>query len=243
MIDLYNDDTLIVMDKLIAQGVVVDAIICDPPFGTTACGWDSIIPFDEMWLRLNSLIKTDGAIVLFGSEPFSSALRMSNVNNYKYDWKWVKEQGVGQLNCKRRPLKQIEDICVFNTKTYNPIGVTDCNIKKNAHQTEVYDVQSDYTQLKTGYPTDLLSFNRELTNRFHPTQKPVKLMEYLIKTYTNENELVLDFTMGSGSTGVACKQTNRSFIGIELDKDYFDIATTRIENTVLRDNSLFEEDL
>lgn len=229
MINLHKGDCLDIMDELITDGVKVDTILTDPPYGTTECKWDSVISFDEMWSRLNQLIKPNGAIVLFGSEPFSSALRMSNVENYKYDWKWEKEQGVGQLNCKRRPLKKIEDILVFNTKTYNPQGLKDCNIVKKAHKTNtVYNEQKDYIQKKTGYPTDILKFSRELRNRKHPTQKPVALMEYLVKTYTDENEVVLDFTMGSGSTGVACKNLNRNFIGIELDENYFNIAKERI---------------
>tara|TARA_R110001606_G_scaffold146467_1_gene286442 strand:+ start:139 stop:828 length:690 start_codon:yes stop_codon:yes gene_type:complete len=226
MIDLIKGDCLEVM-KTIETGSI-DAIITDPPYGTTACKWDSVIDFDLMWEQLNRIIKPNGAIVLFGSEPFSSALRMSNVKNYKYDWKWEKEQGVGQLNCKRRPLKKTEDILVFNTKNYNPQGLRDCNIAKKAYQVDIYNKQKDYIQKKTGYPTDVLKFNRELKNRHHPTQKPILLMEYLIKTYTNESETVLDFTMGSGSTGVACVNTNRSFIGIEMDDKYFDIATERI---------------
>ena len=226
---LYNGDCLEVM-KLIPDKSI-DAIITDPPYGTTACKWDSVIPFEPMWEQLNRIIKDNGAIVLFGSEPFSSALRISNINNYKYDWKWVKEQGAGQLNCKRQPLKKTEDIIVFNTKTYNPQGLKDCNIIKKAHKINtVYNQQKDYVQKKTGYPNNVLKFNRELKNRKHPTQKPVTLMEYLIKTYTNELETVLDFSIGSGTTGVACCNLNRDFIGIELDKQYFKIAQDRIKN-------------
>ena len=231
MIDLRQGDCLEVM-KSIESGSV-DLILTDPPYGTTACKWDSVIDFDLMWEQLNRIIKPNGAIVLFGSEPFSSALRMSNIKNYKYDWKWEKEQGVGQLNCKRRPLKKVEDILIFNTKTYNPQGVIDCNVEKKAHKNDtVYGSQRDYTQKKTNYPTDILKFNRELRNRKHPTQKPVELMKYLVKTYTNKNETVLDFTMGSGSTGVACVNTNRKFIGIELDTDYFEIAKNRISGDI-----------
>tara|TARA_R110000782_G_scaffold245049_1_gene331755 strand:+ start:20 stop:745 length:726 start_codon:yes stop_codon:yes gene_type:complete len=226
-IKLYKGDCLEVMKEIEAGSI--DAIITDPPYGTTACKWDSVIDFDLMWLELNRIIKPNGAIVLFGSEPFSSALRMSNIKNYKYDWIWEKEQGVGQLNCKRRPLKKTEQIMVFNTKTYNPQGLIDCNIPKKASQTDVYDTQKDYIQKKTNYPTDILKFNRELRGRKHPTQKPVSLMEYLIKTYTNEGETVLDFTMGSGSTGVACVNTKRNFIGIEMDDKYFEIAEDRIK--------------
>lgn len=227
MINLIKGDCLEIM-KSIPDGSI-DAIITDPPYGTTKCKWDSVIPFDAMWEQLNRIIKPNGAIVLFGSEPFSSVLRVSNIKDYKYDWKWEKEQGVGQLNCKRRPLKKTEDILVFNTKNYNPQGLIDCNIDKKAYQVDIYNKQKDYIQKKTGYPTDVLKFNRELKNRHHPTQKPILLMEYLIKTYTNENETVLDFTMGSGSTMVACQNTNRNGIGIEQDEKYFEIAEQRIK--------------
>ena len=207
----------------------IDAIITDPPYGTTACKWDSVIPFDLMWEQLNRIIKPNGAIVLFGSEPFSSALRMSNIKNYKYDWVWVKEQGSGQLNCNRRPLKKIENICVFNTKIYNPQGLLHKKpTVRKAPISEIYDKQSESVYSMINYPTDILEFNR-VRKRKHPTQKPVALMEYLIKTYANENETVLDFTMGSGTTGVACINTNRKFIGIEKEEKYFNIAKNRIE--------------
>jgi DNA modification methylase len=236
---LYNGEALEVMDKLIAKGITVDAIITDPPYGTTACKWDSVIPFDAMWLRLNKLIKPNGAVVLFGSEPFSSALRMSNIKNYKYDWKWEKTKATGHLNAKRQPLRNIEDILVFysNQCRYNPQGTIEVNKKQVKKDTNCtmgngygnYGKQNKTTIQKIGnYPKQVLKFKKPNKN-VHPTQKPVALMEYLIKTYTNENELVLDFTMGSGSTGVACKNTNRKFIGIEMDKGYFDIAKDRIE--------------
>ena len=229
MIKLINNDCLKVLPTIPDQSV--DLILTDPPYGTTQCKWDNVISFELMWKQLNRIIKDNSAIVLFGSEPFSSALRMSNIKNYKYDWKWVKEQGTGQLNCKKRPLKKTEDIMVFNTKTYKPQGLKDCNINKKAYKINtVYNKQKDYIQKKTGYPTDILKFKRELKNRKHPTQKPLALMEYLIKTYTNELEVVLDFTMGSGSTGVACCNTNRHFIGIELDNQYFKTAKQRINN-------------
>ena len=235
-IDLYNGECLEVMDKLIAKGIIVDAIITDPPYGTTACKWDSVIDFDEMWKRLNKLIKPNGAIVLFGSEPFSSALRMSNIKNYKYDWKWEKEQGLGNLNAKKRPLVKTEDICVFYKKQclYNP-QMTQGKpyiIKRKKNESEFLGkngTKDGYITKNNGerYPVNIIFKKRELRNRKHPTQKPVPLMEYLIKTYTNENETVLDFTFGSGSTGVACKNTNRNFIGIEMDDNYFNIAKER----------------
>ena len=238
---LYNGDCLKVMDELINEGIKVDAIICDPPYGTTACKWDSIIPLDKMWERLNKLIKPNGAIVLFGSEPFSSSLRISNIKNYKYDWKWDKVRGVGHLNAKRRPMMCIEDIMIFYNKQciYNPQMRERDKPRQsmnNATQ-QVYGKSKENfkgEKLNKKYPINLITFSKSSQNDmiFHPTQKPVDLLEYLIKTYTNEGELVLDFTMGSGSTGVACMNTDRKFIGIELDESYFNIAKERIENSV-----------
>ena len=240
---LIHGDCLEEMDRLIEQGVVVDAIITDPPYGTTACDWDSVIPFDSMWERLNKLIKINGAIVLFGSEPFSSALRMSNIKKYKYDWIWRKSRVSHFAQAPYRPLTVSENIICFsfggtskNAKlrmSYNPQGLTDCNkqCKGKGHSDHRPSSvkQSDYIQTKTGYPNQVLDFKSDKAN-MHPTQKPVALMEYLIKTYTNENETVLDFTMGSGTTGVACKNTGRDFIGIERDEDYIKIAEARINS-------------
>jgi len=238
MISLYHDDCLEAM-KHIDIGSI-DAIITDPPYGTTACKWDSVIPFDLMWEQLNRIIKPNGAIVLFGSEPFSSALRMSNIKNYKYDWKWVKSRPTGHLNAKRMPLKNIEDICVFYSKqcTYNPQftqgkpnhvvhGVRrETKATNNLYGTFENSIGKQTTDK---YPKQNLTFTqRDILKSLHPTQKPVALMEYLIKTYTQENETVLDFTMGSGTTGVACKNLNRNFIGIEKDTKYFKIAEDRI---------------
>ena len=240
MIDLYKGDCLEVLDELIAKGVVVDSIITDPPYGTTACKWDSIIPFDEMWLRLNKLIKPNGAIVLFGSEPFSSALRMSNIRNYKYDWIWEKERLTNIAQVKKRAGKTTENIMVFYSKQclYNPQMVTYSGKKrtnkvKNGKMGKLTDSGNkkvlEYKDNGFRYPTQILKFKRDiLKSNLHPTQKPVLLMEYLIKTYTNENETVLDFTMGSGTTGVACNKLNRDFVGIELDNKYFEIAKERM---------------
>ena len=234
---LYNGDCLKVMDLLIEQGIKVDVIITDLPYGTTQCKWDTVIPFDKMWERLNKLTKLNSAIVLFGSEPFSSALRMSNIKNYKYDWKWDKVRGVGHLNAKRRPMMCIEDIMIFYNKQciYNPQMRERDKPRQsmnNATQ-QVYGKSKENfkgEKLNKKYPINLITFSKSSQNDmiFHPTQKPTDLLEYLIKTYTNENDLVLDFTMGSGSTGVACMNTNRRFIGIELDEKYFNIATNRI---------------
>ena len=232
--------------KLIPSGSV-DAIITDPPYGTTSCKWDSVIPFEPMWEQLNRIIKPNGAIVLFGSEPFSSALRMSNIKNYKYDWVWKKNRSQGFMNAKKQPLKDNEIISVFYKKqcTYNPQGLIEVNklktntgTKNNTGNKENGDKTSannsiknkKYIQTHSNYPNRIIEFKNTGNKQRHPTQKPVALMEYLIKTYTNENETVLDFTMGSGTTGVACKNTNRKFIGIEQDDKYFQIAENRINN-------------
>ena len=244
-INLFHGDCLEVMDKLIEQGVKVDAIITDPPYGTTACKWDSVIPFDEMWERLNALIKDNGAIVLFGSEPFSSQLRCSNLKGYKYDWVWQKSTASNFCQVKRQPRRLHELISVFYKKqpTYNPI--MEQAKKKSTSYKGTKDPKNNiisgslkripvYEDTGYRYPSSIqfcCNQSGELNNtlRVHPTQKPVPLLEYLIKTYTNEGEVVLDFTMGSGSTGVACLNTNRKFIGIELYEKYFNIAKNRIE--------------
>ena len=233
---LYLGDCLEVMDKLIEQGIKVDAIICDPPYGTTACKWDSVIPFEYMWERLNLLIKPNGAIVLFGSEPFSSALRMSNIENYKYDWIWNKKKGGNPLLARLQPIKIHEIISVFGVKKINyypRMELRDKPVSRNRNRGITSEITGNafvenkiYTHK---YPKSIQEFsNANQRERYHPTQKPVELLEYLIKTYTNEGEIVLDFTMGSGSTGVACMNTNRKFIGIELDEKYFDICINRM---------------
>ena len=236
---LLHGDCLELM-KGIPDGSV-DAIITDPPYGTTACKWDSVIPFDLMWEQLNRIIKPNGAIVLFGSEPFSSALRMSNIKNYKYDWIWDKKHSTNFMLAKKQPLKYHEIISVFNSKIYYPIKTKrnkdkDYTGSKNEFKNNniVSKVKDTTKNLRTHlYPKSIIESNSQEKecnniNRLHPTQKPKVLMEYLIKTYTNENETVLDFTMGSGTTGVACKNTNRNFIGIEMDDKYFEIAKNRI---------------
>lgn len=220
--------------KEIADGSV-DMILTDPPYGTTACKWDSIIDLDLMWEQLRRIIKPNGAILLFGAEPFSSSLRCSNIKNYKYDWVWVKEKGTGFLNSKKQPLKNNEQISVFYVKQplYTPqmrIGFKLYKTKKSGGTDNYREDSVDEVVTESNgerYPLNTLYFNRD-NNKIHPTQKPVALMDYLIKTYTNENETVLDFTMGSGSTGVAAKNLNRKFIGIELDRTYFRLARKRI---------------
>ena len=239
MVNLYSGDCLELM-KDISSGSV-DLILTDPPYGITNCRWDTIIPFDPMWEQLKRIIKPNGAICLFGGEPFSSALRMSNIKNFKYDWYWQKPTPTGFLNAKKQPLRNIETISVFYSKQpiYNPQKthghkrkVSLAKHKQNCKKAEEYndyDLASyDSTER---YPTQILRFKTDRQkSALHPTQKPVDLLEYLIRTYTNEGETVLDFTMGSGSTGVACVNTGRNFIGIELDEGYFQIAKQRIEN-------------
>jgi len=234
---LYKGDCLEVMKTIPDKSI--DAIITDPPYGTTACKWDSVIDFDLMWEQLNRIIKPNGAIVLFGSEPFSSALRMSNIKNYKYDWIWYKNQRTGFQSAKYQPMKSYETISVFYKKSgsYYPIKVKRKGLKAGNKINKAGDIygRSIYNRPKQDdkvNPHNVIDFIKTLhgsDERLHPTQKPIELMEYLIKTYTQENETVLDFTMGSGSTGVACKNTNRDFIGIEQDKNYFKIAEQRIK--------------
>ena len=247
--DLYKGDCLELM-KSIPDGSI-DAIITDPPYGTTACKWDSVIDFTLMWEQLNRIIKPNGAIVLFGSEPFSSALRMSNIKNYKYDWIWKKSRCGNFQIAKYQPLKYTEIISVFSKGkgkvNYYPIYEEASASTKSRRQYKMGGVTTGLKHMASGEyksellhgkdkknPSNILDFKSQHTNILHPTQKPVLLLEYLIKTYTLENETVLDFTMGSGSTGVACVNTNRKFIGIEKDEKYFDMAKNRIMETITK---------
>jgi DNA modification methylase len=212
----------------------IDMILTDPPYGTTSCKWDSVIPFAPLWEQLNRIIKDNGAIVLFGSEPFSSALRMSNIKYFKYDWIWEKEQGANFMLCKYQPYKVHEIVSVFSKSKHNYFPqMTDGKPYISGKGTSG-DITGNVKKIQTKndgkrYPRSIQKFCTGKSKSKHPTQKPVALLEYLIKTYTLENETVLDFTMGSGSTGVACVNTNRDFIGIELDDNYFSIAKDRIE--------------
>lgn len=244
MIDLRHGDCLEIM-KNIPDGSV-DMIICDLPYGTTACKWDSIIPFEELWKGYCRIIKDDGAIILFGSEPFTSILICSQISLFRYDLIWDKQKGCDFLNANRKPLKSHENILVFYKKspTYNkqywystPYKKINGNKKQSSVYHDSHDVDTESTDGKRN-PLSILSFPRD-GNRVHPTQKPVALLEYLIKTYTNEGETVLDNCMGSGSTGVACVNTNRRFIGIELDDKYFEIAKQRID-AAIRDKKRIE---
>ena len=237
-IQLFNGDCLEIMDKLIADGVKVDAVITDPPYGTTACKWDNVIPFDKMWGKLKSLRKNISPIVLFGNEPFSSKLRLSNLKEFKYDWIWEKEQGANFMLCKKQPYKVHEIISIFGkTPLYLPQktkGKPYVSGKGFSGEITNNVIKKQTANMGTRYPRSIQKFNTEKSKGSkHPTQKPLALMEYLIKTYTNQGDTVLDFCMGSGTTGVACKKLNRNFIGIELDKKYFDIAEKRINETTV----------
>ena len=237
-IELWCGDCLELMNDISDKSV--DMILCDLPYGTTSCKWDIVIPFESLWEQYNRIIKDNGAIVLFGSEPFSSKLRLSNLKNYKYDWVWEKTKPSGHLNAKKQPLRKHENISVFYKKqcTYNPQGlIYGCfNNNRPSRSKKIkgeytFGVESDFgISNATNYPNNILMYSNGNNNNLHPTQKPVALLEYLIRTYTNEGETVLDFTMGSGSTGGACINTHRRFIGIEKDPTYFEIAKNRIES-------------
>jgi len=246
-INLLHGDCLELM-----QGIPdgsIDMILCDLPYGTTACKWDTIIPFEPLWEQYRRVIKDNGAVVLFGAEPFSSMLRMSNISWFKYDWVWEKTKPSGHLNAKKQPMRATEYVSIFYRKqcVYNPQGLIKGRYNNNrpsrgkkekgkyVHGLEREIGISEYT----GYPKNILKFSNPNNKNVHPTQKPVALLEYLIKTYTNEGEVVLDNCMGSGSTGVACINTNRNFIGIELDDEYFEIAKKRIERH-MRQISMFD---
>lgn len=244
---LHRGDCLDIMPTLPAASV--DLILCDLPYGTTACSWDAVIPFDRLWAEYRRIAKPNAAIVLFGDEPFSSALRLSNANWYKYDWYWKKSRPAGFVNAKLKPLKDIETISVFSSGAtangskrnmpYFPQNVEQIN-KEWKRPTRYVDGDRGVnpareshalqrTLTATGYPRQILEFSNPNNDVLHPTQKPVALMEYLIRTYTNPGDVVLDNCMGSGTTGVAAFATGRKFIGIERDPDYFAICQRRIQ--------------
>lgn len=243
---IYNGDCLEVMKKLPDKSV--DLILCDLPYGTTSCSWDVVIPFDDLWEEYKRLIKPNSAIVLFGQEPFSSLLRISNLKMFKYDWYWRKSRPSGFVNAKLKPLKDIEVISIFSTgvtangsknnMTYFPQGLekVDKEWSRPSHYMEgdrgVNPARKSH-ELKrvieySGYPRQVLDFPNSNKNLLHPTQKPVALMEYLIKTYSEENSVVLDNCSGSGTVGIACENTNRNYILIEKDKNYFNVGYERI---------------
>lgn len=244
MIDLKNGNCLELMLQITSESV--DLILCDLPYGTTACAWDSVIPFDKLWAEYRRIAKPSAAIVLTASQPFSSALTMSAADLFKYAWVWEKSRATGHVHAKNKPMKKHEDVLVFSKGTtihagqserrmhYDPQGLTkklEPTIRKvgGAAQTVMGARPShrDTTQEFEGYPHSILRFASE-GRTVHPTQKPVALMEYLIRTYTKEGDVVLDNCMGSGTTGVACVNTGRSFIGMELDPTYFELARKRI---------------
>lgn len=219
----------------------IDAIIADLPYGTTQCKWDTVLPFEQLWAEYKRLIKPNGVVVLFGSEPFTSLLVTSNLKMFKYNWIWQKTNATGFFDAKKKPLNDNETISIFYEKqpTYNPQMTVAEKIHKRGLvkriKSDCYGHEKDYVQIDTGmrYPKRIIEIcNANKNGIKHPTQKPVALMEYLVRTYTNEGDTVLDNTMGSGTTGVACMNTNRAFIGIEKEKKYFDIAAKRISETV-----------
>lgn len=300
-IDIYNGDCLEVMEYLASIGVKVDAVITDPPYGTTACKWDSVIPFNQhiivkkgkkeipmydkdwilneaettyksvhecreefyfeakegMWDKIKKIRKDNSPIVLFGSEPFSSALRMSNSKEYKYDWIWNKDKATNHLNAKKMPMRKTELISVFclkssqyypQFKNKEPKNIRPATTKRK--NTGSYgDMSKPSTRdvpITLKYPDNILDFRAcfgDKNKSLHETQKPVCLLEYLIKTYTDENDIVLDFTAGSFTTAIACINTNRKFIGIEKDPNYFKLGKERIENHLRKRNpEIFGED-
>lgn len=251
LIQLMQGDCLEKMQEIPSGSV--DAIITDPPYGTTSCAWDSVIPFAPMWEQLKRIIKPNGAIVMTAAQPFTSMLVCSNLKMFKYCWVWEKSKATGHLNAKKRPMVKHEDIVVFYGKqpTYNPQGLIEKEVptiskgdrgKKGIGSSgECYGkATKDAVQTHTSYPLSITRCNVDMKAEYHPTQKPVALMEYLIKTYTNQNELVLDFTAGSGTTGVAAINTNRNAILIERDAAYFEIIQKRIaEAQRIKCSSLF----
>lgn len=247
MIKLYNDDCFNIFPQL--EDKSIDLVLCDPPYGTTACKWDTVLDLEKMWKELKRITKDRAAIVLTARQPFTSVLICSNLKMFKYCWIWEKENGTNFFAAKFQPLDNIEDIVVFSRgginngclmpMNYNPQGIVEVNRTKNngnnvGGQVGKYKhnrmvANKVYNQQYTNYPFKTIRIKRDLKAK-HPTQKPVALMKYLIKTYSNEGDTVLDFCMGSGTTGVACKNLNRNFIGVELLKEYYDIAVSRIND-------------
>ena len=239
---IYNDDCLEGM-KAIPSGSI-DAVICDLPYGTTACAWDSVIPFDKLWEQYRRICKPNAAIVLFSQQPFTSALIMSNPSTFRYEWIWEKVNGTGFLNAKKMPMKAHENICVFYDKlpTYNPQMWKSVPYRRRPSGNEKqyngygeYKLTNEYNS-DMRYPKDVIKFqmdddfyNSNVSRHLHPTQKPVDLLRYLVLTYTNEGDTVLDNCMGSGTTAIACIKERRHFIGFELNKEYYDKACKRIQ--------------
>ena len=247
-INLWQGDCIELMEHIPDKSV--DMILCDLPYGTTACSWDTIIPFEPLWDNYKRIIKDNGAIVLFGSGSFTPQIIGSNFEDYKYSWVWIKNNSTNFVHAKNRPMTKREDILVFSKAPmghksqlgdsrmmYNPQGIKEVNMEISAGNGKFGSIAGKrpshkdvFTRTHTGYPVDILEGYPEPHSgtKLHTSQKPVELLEYLVKTYTDEGMIVLDNTMGSGSSGVACKNTNRKFIGIELDEEYFTIASKRI---------------
>ena len=236
MIELMHGDCLELMKQI--PDASVDMILCDLPYGTTACKWDTVIPFEPLWAQYRRIAKRNAAIVLTASQPFTSALIASNIKEFRYCWVWEKSRFANQMLAKVQPLKIHEDVAVFavDRPIYCPQGLVECN-KTTRQGARVTDNNgggvraTEYVQTHTNYPRSVLRFASE-GKTVHPTQKPVALMEYLIRTYTHEGETVLDNCMGSGTTGVACMNTGRKFIGMEQDAKYFEIAQKRIHDSI-----------
>ena len=249
-IELLHGDCLELMKNI--KDKSIDMILCDLPYGKTSCKWDNVIPFEPLWEQYNRIIKDNGAIVLFAQQPFTTLLISSNINEFRHNIVWHKDKCANFLHAKNQPRKTTEDIIVFskegsgfvhnskNKCTYNPQMVSRKprkRMKETERSENIIDIRGESCTFKQGedfipdksYPENIVYFKTEHKNRLHPTQKPVDLLEYLIKTYTNENEIVLDNCMGSGSTGVACINIDRNFIGIEKEEKYFEIAKDRIE--------------
>jgi site-specific DNA-methyltransferase (adenine-specific) len=233
---IYNKDCIEGMKKLPDESV--DMILCDLPYGTTNCKWDKVLPLDELWKQYKRILKEDGVVVLTASQPFTTDLINSNRDWFRYCWVWKKSRPSGFLLAKKMPMKEHEDIVVFYKKAskYFPQGLKDCCINqtrkasRNKGYTNVEDGGKKLIQTKTNYPRSVLSFSSGHNTNIHPTQKPVSLFEYLIKTYTNEGELVLDNCIGSGTTAIACINTNRQFIGYEIDPQYYKISLERLSD-------------
>ena len=240
-VQLYHGDCLEIMKRIPNESV--NMILCDLPYGTTECKWDKFIDNKSMWEHYNRILKENGNIILFASQPFTTKLIESNPKMFRYEIIWIKTRPTGFANANHRPMKKHENILIFtkaststagnNHATYNPQGLIKCERKikrtSRGYQGERQNSKDEYIAKFTNYPTSIIEFPSE-GKTVHPTQKPVDLLEYLVKTYSNEGEVVLDNCMGSGSTGVACVNANRKFIGIELDEKYFEIAKNRIEN-------------
>lgn len=232
---IYNMDCIVGMRQI--KDKSIDMILCDLPYAITDCRWDSLIPFDLLWTEYNRIIKDNGAIVLTSVQPFTTKFITSNIKNFKYCWYWVKNQSTGFAFAKYQPMRRVEDVCVFYKKQcmYNPQGLIELcepkkHYRKHSNDDGVYKMSTltgEYSTRYTNYPKNVLEFKCQCEG-LHPTQKPLALFEYLIKTYTNEGDMVLDNCMGSGTTAVACVNTNRYYMGFELDEKYYNTACDRV---------------